>query len=283
METEKKYIPDKQIESKARYKLTHIWTPVYLSSIALCVVLAYILLNKDEQRFLWVGISLFALMLVLTIVYLAAFSIIRKRDTAKPDIRTDVHDPAGFLPSKRKYMYIRNRTSNGTVEKGRWDGVRYFIGDLLTNGRIQPAVVMSAKPFTIAVYDRQMDGAVLFSFPDWLAERYGLSDDDRLITVNCYYKNAFAHHGLQKDIFPGPMQAGEWEDVCLVIPLFFSEQEDIAKEKCSEIDEETWKLAEKRIERHCENHPGLTRDGFWFVKASPDDRERNVLKEANFI
>lgn len=283
MKTDNNYIPDKQIESKARYRLTHFWTPVYLGSIALCGVLVCVLMDKDEQRFLWAGLSLFALMLVLTIAYLAAFSIIRNKDTAKPDIRAGVHNPAGILPSKQKYMDIRKRTSKGTLEKGRWDAVRYFIGDLLTNGQIQPAVVISVKPFIVAAYDGQMDGTVLLSFPDWLAEKYSLSDGDRLITVNCYYKNAFAHHGSQKDIFPGTLQAGDWEDICPVVPLFFSEQEEVVKEKCFRIDGETWNRAEERIRKHCEDYPGFTRDGFWFAKASPDDWNRHVLKEANFI
>lgn len=273
---------DRNMESPKRYRLTHFWTPIYLGCMAICVIGGCFLMDKDPDRFLPIAIPLFVAALVATVVYLTAFSRIRKEDNSRPAVRPEATNTAGLLPSAQRYAEIR-KAAGSIVEKGQWDAVRYFIGDLLTNGRLQPAKVVDTKNFTICVYDRETDAVVRMQFPGWLADRYGLHAGDRLLTVNCYYQHPFAGHGAGSDLFPGPNRNSQWEDLCSLPVLFFCDQEALMQQKLEALGEAVWQEAEKQIEQHQLVHGDCLREGFWFVHPTEADWNRHVLKEARFI
>lgn len=272
---------DKKISSKAQYKLTHQWLLVYLGVVAVLLVVFCILMDKDEKNYLGVGIALLVLFVLVTAAYLVAMVIVRKRDPANPNVRPGAETPGGMLLSQEKFKAIRNGLSENILQKGRWDTRRPFLIHLLINGDIQPAVVAALSPLTVAAYNEPMDCTVLLTFPDKLAEQYGLSVGDRLITANCYYKKGFAHHGVELDIFPGEHRIKFWMDVCPIVPLFFSDSAEEMKAAKAKISEESWTFAEARIRAHCEQFSMFTRDGFWFVDCpSRDDWDRDPFAES---
>ncbi|MCQ2419422.1 MAG: hypothetical protein MJ085_06520 [Clostridia bacterium] len=271
---------DKKIASEAQYKLTHQWLLVYFGVVAALLVAFCILMDKDEKKYLGVGIVLLGLFVLVTAAYFVAMVIVRKRDLVKPDVRPGAQTSGGMLLSGEKFKAFRNGQSDNIVQKGHWDMRRPFLIHLLMNGDIQPAIVTCLHPLTVAAYNEPMDGTVLLSFPDELAAQYSLQVGDRLITANCYYKNAFAHNGVEIDIFPGDRRVKFWQDVCPIVPLFFTDSAEELKIAEKKISEQTWAFAEKRVKEHCEQFSLFTRDGFWFVNLSRDDWDRDPFAES---
>lgn len=271
---------DKKIASKAFYKLTHQWLLVYFGIVAAILVVFCILMDKDEQKYLGVGIALLGLFVLVTAAYFIAMVIVRKRDLVKPDVRPGAENPGGMLLSGEKFKAFRNGLSENVVQKGHWDMRRPFLIHLLMNGDIQPAIVTSINPLNVTAYNEPMDAALLLTFPDELAAKYSLQVGDRLITANCYYKNTFAHNGVEIDIFPGDRQIKFWQDVCPIVPLFFTDSVEELKAAEGKISEQTWAFAEKRVKEHCEQFSLFIRDGFWFVNLSRDDWDRDPFAES---
>ena len=271
---------DKKIEPKLQYKLSHQWLLVYLGIVGVLLVAFCVLMATDEKKYLPVGIVLLALIGVTMIAYLIAMVVVRKKVLENPEQMDGAKHPARIHISAAAYKRLRGLVASSTLEKGRLDAYRFFFADQLMNGDLQPAVVVSEKPLIVAVYSDEFDGVLLLSFPDRLAGEYGLKAGERTVAVVSYFEKAFAHQGLEMDIFPGPEQTGTWMDLLPVLPVFLTEDESAVREKVRELDEALWERAERQIQRHWTDYPEFTRDGFWFTHPAPEDWDRHAIHEA---
>ena len=271
---------DKKIEPKLQYKLSHQGVLIYLGIIGVLLVAFCVLMAIDEKRFLPLGIVLLVLIGLTMIAYLIAMVVVRKKVLENPEQQDGARHPARIRISAAAYKRLRGLIAGSTLEKGRLDAFRFFFADQLMNGDLQPAVAVSVKPFVVGVYAEEFDGVLLLRFPDRLAEVYGLKAGDRTVAAVSYFEEAFAHQGLEKDIFPGPNQTGKWTDLLPVLPVFLAEEPAAMKEKVGEMDEALWELAEVRIGNDWAKYPEFTRDGFWFTKLGAEDWDRHVIYEA---
>ncbi len=271
---------DKKMQPSLQYKLTHQGLLIYFGIVLVILVAFMVFMSIDDKKYLPVGIALLVLFALVSVGFLVAMVIVRKKVFESPEVKEGAKHPARILISGARYNQLRNRNFPTVLEKGRLDAYRFFLADQLMNGDLQPAVVVSESPFIIGVYSNEFDAAVLHSFPEALCSAYGLKAGDRLAATVCYFKRAFSHHGIGKDIFPGANQSRKWEDLLAVIPLFLAKDENQAKEKCAEINEETWAAAIDAIRQRAEDYPDLIRNGFWFVNPSLDDWDRMPISEA---
>ena len=161
---------EKRHESDLQYKMSHQFTYIYLGVSGVLVAAFLILLSIDEKRFMGIGIAILILWGILTIAFLTAFSIIKRRIMTKPQEKDGAKHPARIKISPKKYNALRGIIAHGTLEKGRVDLYRFFLTDQLMNGDLQPAMVMSTSPLRIAVYSDEFDGTLLLSFPDSFAD-----------------------------------------------------------------------------------------------------------------
>lgn len=271
---------DGKIEPTLQYKLTHQWMAVYFCVIGMLLAALIILMKIDEERFLPVEIGILVLIGLIIVGYLAAMVVVRKKVLSNPEVKDGAKHPARIPISAAKYKELRRQIAHTTLEKGRLDAYRFFFADQLMNGDLQPAVVCSVKPFTVAVYSDEFDGTLLLLFPDRLAEAYRLREGDRLVSVVSYFETPFARQGLQKDVFPGPQQTGRWNDLLPVLPLFLTGDAALLAAKANELDAALWDRAISRIEQHCADFAAFTRDGFWFTHLSSEDWDRSPIYEA---
>lgn len=271
---------EKRHESDLQYKMSHQFAYIYLGISGALIAAFLILLSIDEKRFMGIGIAILILWGILTIAFLTAFSIIKRRIMTKPQEKDGAKHPARIKISPNKYNELRGIIAHGTLEKGRVDLYRFFLTDQLMNGDLQPAMVMSTSPLRIAVYSDEFDGTLLLSFPDSFASSYDLHEGDRLAATCAYYAQAFTNHGAGKDIFPGPKTTGKWADLLPVIPLFLAEDEAAAREKVNELTPELWEHASADMKRHYENFSDRVREGFWFTRTMSIGMDRNPIYEA---
>lgn len=271
---------DKRIEPGLQYKLSHQWLLCYLGVIGVLLVAFCVLMSIDEKKYLPVGIVLLALIAFTMIAYLIAMVVVRKKVLENPEKQDGAKHPARIQISAAKYKQLRSLIAGTTLEKGRLDAYRFFLADQLMNGDLQPAVVVSEKPLIVAVYSDEFDGVLLLRYPDRLAEAYQLRAGERTVAVVSYFEKAFAHQGLEMDIFPGSQQTGKWMDLLPVLPVFLTEDEGTVRKKVDELDEALWERAERQIERHWTEYPEFTRDGFWFTHPAAEDWDRHAIHEA---
>lgn len=271
---------DKKIQPALQYKLSHQWLLVYLGIVGVLLAAFCILMAIDEKKYLPVGIVLLAVIGLTMLAYLIAMVVVRKKVLENPEQKDGAKHPARIPISAAKYKELRSLIAHSTLEKGRLDAYRFFFADQLMNGDLQPAVAVSEKPLIVAVYSDEFDGALLLSFPDRLGEACQLREGERTVAAVSYFEKAFAHQGLEKDIFPGPNQTGKWMDLLPVLPVFLTEHKSTVQEKVDELDPALWERAEKTIERHWADYPDFTRDGFWFTHPSAEDWDRHPIHEA---
>jgi hypothetical protein len=271
---------DRKIQPELQYKLSHQWLLVYLGIVGVLLIAFCVLMATDEKRYLPVGIVLLALIALTMAAYLVAMVVVRRKVLENPEKKDGAKRPARIPISASAYKELRRQIAHSTLEKGRLDAYRFFFADQLMNADLLPALAVSVKPFTVAVYSDEFDGVLLLSFPEELAAKYDIRENARLTAVASYYEKPFARQGLQKDIFPGPNQTGKWMDLLPVLPAFLTEDGDLLKQKERELGEELWSLALSRIEHHLAVYPEFVRDGFWFTHLSSDDWDRNPVYEA---
>ncbi len=271
---------EKKHESDLQYKMTHLYTYIYLGATGVLLIAFMALASIDEKRFKGIIIALLVLFVLLTIAYLTAFAIIKKKIMANPQKKDGAKHPARIKISPKKFNDLRSVIAHGTLEKGRVDLFRYFLTDQLMNGDLQPAMVMSTAPLRIAVYSDEFDGTLLLSFPDVFVSTFDLHEGDRLAATIAYYTQAFTGQGLGNAILSGPNASGKWEDLLPVIPLFLAEDPAAAREKVNELAEELWARAEADMKRHYESFPERVREGFWFTRTLSIDMGRNPVYEA---
>ena len=271
---------DKKIEPSLQYKLSHQGVAVFLAAEAFLLITAFVLLSVDEKRFMVIGIILFSLAFLLCVPMLIAMRVVRNKVLTSPEIKDGAEHPARILISAVKYNTLRRRIASTVLEKGRLDAYRFFMADQLMNGDLQPAEVVSVKPFVIAVYAKAFDGVLLLSFPDQLAEESALKPGQQLAATACYFAEPFSGQGVGVDIFPGPENRVNWKDLLPIIPLFLCSDEKLLDLKIYEIPKETWARASMRIREYVDRHDAVVRDGFWFTHPSQDDWDRNPIAEA---
>lgn len=261
---------DKKATPKAQYNYKKYGALIYLAVALVLIILFGVLMDRDPKGNLPVGIVLLVLFVLLTIGFLVAGYVIRKKSLKTTEVKEGSKHPARIVFSLEMYNDFRNTVAKTVVEKGNMDMFKFFMADMLMNGNLTCAKVMSTDPFIVAVYDDIFDGVLLLTFPQEIVLRHDLKAGDRLVATDCYYERAFPNQGIDKDILPGQDYFAKWKDLCPLIPLFFTADTDALKDKEKEFSDEEWKYAEEMMEDKYFKDRGNTRNGLWFAVPSEE-------------
>ena len=139
-----------------------------------------------------------------------------------------------------------------------------YVGSVLKQGDLQPALVCSEAPFTVAAYSDEMDAVVMLEFPKELREQYGLHVGDRLVTSVGYLEGVDV--SLAPDIFPGEGFTRNYAEFVPIVQLFLASDEEKAMARTAEFDEVHWQKVERLASSYAKEHPDLKRDGFFYFK-----------------
>ena len=172
--------------------------------------------------------------------------------------------PGGIRLSRWKLRKIKQMICSLKREKTYFDKRIPAVREYVALGDTQPACVMSVSPLVISAYSDEMDAVVMLRFPDALANQYKLAVGDRLVTVNTYLD--LNENGVAPDIFPGENYIGRYSDCHPIVPLFISRSDRLLRQKLSLFDEPHWAMVWQKSLAYAAAHPGLTRDGFYFLK-----------------
>ena len=248
-----------------RYKRSHRWGYLCTLVSVAAAITATVLLSFGAPRLYGTGLVLLAAAGLMVAGYLLAMRAVQRRLLEHPEQRTGAKHPARIRITARKYRELRAHVASSALERKELDRYSCFLADLLMNGELQPAVVISTEPFVVAVYSDEFDGTLLLSLPETLAEELPLEKGARTVAAVSYYETPFSGLGLQKDIFPGPAQTGRWTDLLPVLPVLLTEDEALLREKADELDPALWDRALLRIRQHCEDFPDRVRNAFWYI------------------
>lgn len=135
--------------------------------------------------------------------------------------------------------------------------LRYLIADQLRHGDCRAGVVVSLKPFRVAVYADKIDAVALLRFPDEFATERGLRMFGRLLVVNRYFRSA----SVAPDLVPGPLAIPGCGNFRPFVAEFLSDDEDPLRALRAEIRESEWKRATHLGRRYLEERGDVTRNG----------------------
>ena len=175
---------------------------------------------------------------------------------------TQAENQAKVKFSYKKYYSFRNKINTNFSGRFYSDMQIDSVTRSLFYGDTQPAIVVSVNPLLIAAYSDEMDAVVMLSFPNELAEKYQLSVGTRLTTSNVY----FTGDRISDDIFIGQNYCRQYIDFLPIVQLFIGKQDDKIKEKVKLFDENVWNMVADKADSYINEHPGLSRDGFFYFK-----------------
>lgn len=139
-----------------------------------------------------------------------------------------------------------------------------YVGSVLKQGDLQPALVCSEEPFTVAAYSDEMDAVVMLEFPKELREQYGLHTGDRLVTSVGYLEGLDV--SLAPDIFPGEGFTRNYAEFVPIVQLFLAADDEKVRARTGEFPEAHWQKVERLASAYAKEHPELMRDGFFYFK-----------------
>ena len=110
---------EKKHESDLQYKMTHLYTYIYLGAMGVLLIAFMALASIDEKRFKGIIIALLVLFVLLTIAYLTAFAIIKKKIMANPQEKDGAKHPARIKISPKKFIDLLDIPARGNRRSGR--------------------------------------------------------------------------------------------------------------------------------------------------------------------
>ncbi|MFT3927504.1 MAG: hypothetical protein QM778_33535 [Myxococcales bacterium] len=120
-------------------------------------------------------------------------------------------------------------------------------------GDSRAAIVVSVEPLRIAAYSDEFDAVLEVSFPSGIGE--GLTEGERLLTINAYGPHGDRPTEMAPDILPGAGASGRWWTFSPVIAELVSDSHTLIEERKQEIDEDEWeRVAELVRYRHRTHH-----------------------------
>lgn len=274
---------DKKAMPSLQYKYVRYGLLVYFGIVVVIMVVFAILMNQDSTGNLPFGIALLVLFVLVTVVFLLGFKLVKKKMVKEPEVRAEVRHPVKLPFSESRYNAFRKKATFSYLEKGRLDQFRYHLADLLMNGNLDRAMVVSADPFVIAVFDDVFDASLLMVFPVSLLKQYGLQAGDRLVAATCYYEKAFEDQGAGRDVFPGPRYNGAFEDLCPAIPLFLTDDREALQKRAEEFSEEEWQYAVENMKKTYEKDPDNVRSGLWIIAPSEERWSHDPIHDAKWV
>lgn len=165
--------------------------------------------------------------------------------------------------SYKKYYAVRKLICKTFGEKFGYDMRMNSATMALKYGDTQPALVVSANPLRIAAYSDELDAVVMLRFPEELARQYDLSEGTRLTTANVYL---YEYGPYGKDYFPGAGFTHQFADFVPVVQLFLGKNDEKIRSKVNLFDAATWEKVAGLAEEYQAEHPGMERDGFFYMK-----------------
>ena len=121
-------------------------------------------------------------------------------------------------------------------------GLRHFrqleemIGEYLYHGDSRAALVVSLHPVLVAAYTDELDCVALLEFPVEFLERFQLKLDQRLVSVNVYYRG----DDVAPDLIPGPHDTGRWINFEPLIANFLTKELDKVRDRQESISQSEW-------------------------------------------
>ncbi len=178
-------------------------------------------------------------------------------------------NPSNVKLKYKKFYQVRKLVCKTVKEQMAYDMNTQLLGNILLKGDTQPAVVCSLDPFIVSAYSDEFDAVIFLRFPKELAETYGLSAGDRLVTACNYVADGGKPAG---DLFPGPSASGAYTDFVPVVQLFFAGKkqflfaggDDGIRARPSIFGENVWSRVDELTREYAQK--GLSRDGFFYMK-----------------
>lgn len=180
-------------------------------------------------------------------------------------IRSGAENPGKAKFSYRKYYPIRKLIFKSFKEKFNSDMRIQYIAPELLYGDTQPALVCSIDPLLVAAYSDEMDAVVMLRFPIELVSKYSLTVGTRLVTSVTYTPNHFDSYA--RDIFAGENASGLYSDFSPIVQLFIAKNDAKIMKRTELFDADRWSLVEKLATEYLSKHSGLSRDGFFYLRA----------------
>lgn len=176
---------------------------------------------------------------------------------------TYASNPGGVKLSPYKWELIKQMICQTPSQAALCDSRFAKIADFVQYGDTQPALVMSVSPLIIAAYSDEMDAVMMLRFPEVLAKQYRLRKGKKLVTVNTY--RWLEGHDIASDLFVGENYLRRYSDCQPVVPLFLSNDVGLLKKKVRLFDRATWRMVAQKAQQYADEHPGLSRNGFYFM------------------
>ena len=126
----------------------------------------------------------------------------------------------------------------------------------------------SVDPLIVSAYSDEMDAVIFLRFPNELAQIYGLSAGDRLVTA-CNYETGGS---VAADIFPGAGCSGLYSDMIPIVQLFLAGKKQVLfaggdneiRARTSIFDDSVWARVNELTEEYAKKD--ICRDGFFYMK-----------------
>ena len=164
--------------------------------------------------------------------------------------------------SYKKYYSFRNRIINNFRGRLRADMRIDSVSRALFYGDIQPALVTSLSPLTIAAYSDEIDSVLMLRFPDEFVDMFNLYLGMRLTTSNIYFRGM----AFPEDILVGKNFCRNYTDFLPIVQLFLGKNDEKIKANAEMFDEKVWARVAEQAAKYTAKRPNLYRDGLYYFK-----------------
>lgn len=182
---------------------------------------------------------------------------------------TDLYVPGNFNPGlfdlnkdklKKLCPQLFGLAANARLVVGsyveRWDGIRTILSD----GNMNPALVVSESPLIVAHYVNLFDAVVLQYFPEELGVKNGWVKGTKLISTQ-FYDGPNWWKKANTDIDIGPYYGTDFKAVCPVVADLYTDNTERLERKKKEIPQDLWYRTANLAFEYMNNHPGMARNG----------------------
>ena len=138
----------------------------------------------------------------------------------------------------------------------RWDGIQ----SILSDGNMNPAIVVSVRPLLVAHYVNLFDAVVLQNYPEELGTVNGWKIGTKLISTQ-FYDGPNWWKKANKDIDRGPYAGTNYKAVCPVVADLYTDNLERLERKKLEIPKGMWERTKALAEQYLDSHPGMARNG----------------------
>lgn len=169
------------------------------------------------------------------------------------------YNPAKLSVSYKKFYQIRKMLGLSFSQKVYYDMQFDLVAQALKFGDTQPAVVYSCKPLTVAAYSDEFDAVIFLTFPDELADIYGLAPGSKLAASNVYLGSGDM---TADDIIPGEKCLRNFSDFIPVVQLFLGKNDEKIKSNTELFGNPVWERLNAKAAEYA--NTGKSRNGFFY-------------------